>query len=72
MIGMWHPEGISWTDDKALFLDLGHGFKDIPSNNSSDDILGFLNFYFIIKYFCKMTEDEKVGWHHWLNGHESE
>ena len=19
-----------------------------------------------------MTEDEKVGWHHWLNGHESE
>ena len=19
-----------------------------------------------------MTEDEMVGWHHWLNGHESE
>ena len=19
-----------------------------------------------------MTEDEIVGWHHWLNGHESE
>ena len=46
----------------SLFLDLGHGFKDIPSNNSLGDILGFLNLYFIIKYFIRRQRMR------WLDG----
>ena len=67
-----HPKGESWSLLEGLMLKLklqyfGHRMQRIDSLEKDPDAGKDWS-----QEEKGMTEDEMVGWHHWLDGHEFE
>ena len=65
----------AWLSDWTELMNnqfLGVRISFIHSLNAHQDLDSILHAGEVWKWQNWMTEDEKVGWHHWLNGYEFE